>query len=150
MTRADVDAVLACWLALAEEGHAADPRFGATSGARAPYRSELLDLFRAFHPFAPAWVAEVDGAVVGWIHAAIVPTLPWLAQPPTARITDLYVAPGHRRSGVGRALVAAVTGAAGSAGFSWTEVGTLALDARATTFWRSLGFTDWKVVLLRA
>jgi ribosomal protein S18 acetylase RimI-like enzyme len=48
---------------------------------------------------------------------------------------------------VGRALVAQARAHARAEGIDSIEVGTLALDERAVSFWRSMGFGDWRVTL---
>jgi GNAT superfamily N-acetyltransferase len=52
------------------------------------------------------FVAEVDGEVVGLAHLQVTPAIEY--DQPTGKIGALVVAESRRRSGIGRALVAAV------------------------------------------
>jgi len=61
-----------------------------------------------------AFVAEVDGGIVGFATVAPVPASLRLAR--FWQIRDLFVSPGHRRRGIARALLEAVRGAATAAG----------------------------------
>ncbi|CAM4195048.1 GNAT family N-acetyltransferase [Janibacter anophelis] len=59
----------------------------------------------------PAWFAERDGAHAGYLQAVLLPETAWPGQPPGSRgrlwAQAMYVAPDHRRHGVGRSLLAA-------------------------------------------
>ena len=60
------------------------------------------------------YVAEDDGALVGLVHALVHPTT-W-AMGPNCYLEDLFVDPGARGSGVGRALIEAVVAEARTRG----------------------------------
>ena len=88
---------------------------------------------------APAWVAERDGAVVGYLVSG--PPRDEDAPPDAAEIYAIYVAPEQWRSGTGRALL-------GVAGAEWASRGTRTLvlwvfdeNARARSFYEALGWT---------
>ena len=66
-----------------------------------------------------------------------------------AHLELLYVAPSHRRAGLGRALVHAALGQAAASGHPHARVNTLATDPVAQAFWRSLGFSDLYITLAR-
>lgn len=149
MERGDLDGVVQGWQALMRAGHEADPRYVIGPDATDAFRARLRgSVFGAFHPFPPAWVAVAEPRVVGFLHGYAMPGAPVLDHPPTARIFDVWVCPDHRKRGLGRQLVEAFVGRARASGHPWVEVGTLARDARAVAFWRSLGFADWQVILL--
>lgn len=63
----------------------------------------------------PWLVAEYGGDIAGYTYAS-----PFRDRPAYARTceTSVYVAPGQHRRGIGRRLIAALTDAAGAAGFA--------------------------------
>lgn len=150
LERADLPALARAWEDLVAHGHEVDPRFGPSTGRDGLLRDHLFHaLFEVRHPFPPAWVADDREALVGFVHGFPLHALPVLHQPPTARIADLWVRADRRRRGIGRMLVAAFVEGAAAAGYPRVEVGTLARDEAAVAFWRSQGFGDWRVDLLR-
>jgi ribosomal protein S18 acetylase RimI-like enzyme len=150
MERRDVGAVLAMMMALNRAGHAIDPRYQVRADAEATLRDvinhEWLGVFR---PFPAAFVAEVGGQLAGYIQGDLGRPHPILVEPPKAKIGNLWVQPQHRRKGLASALVAAYITAAKGAGIDCIEVGTLGTDERAVAFWRSVGFSDWRITLIR-
>jgi predicted acetyltransferase len=57
------------------------------------------------------------------------------------QVAEFYVAPAHRRKGVGAAAVAAIKAYCGAAGrHSRLEASTLRFNTRAQAFWASQGF----------
>lgn len=144
----DRDAIVAMWLALGRAGRDADHRYvlmpGLDRAVDALVGGEWLD------PGGPsrAWVAQDEhGRIAGYVAARPVEPHWAVQQPPTILVTDLFVEPAYRRSGVGRSLVDAVRAHALAVGVAVVEVGTLALDEQAVGFWRSVGFGDWRLTL---
>lgn len=89
-------------------------------------------------PWATAFVAEAGGELVG---CALVGR--YYRAPFGERCLDLgslFVEPGWRGCGVGRALVAAVLRHAGELACSRVTVGATAANASAQPFYQSLGF----------
>lgn len=91
-------------------------------------------------------VAVVGGEVVGvvsyWIKADLA------HGDSVAEIPMLAVSPNHRRSGVGRALLAGVSDLAAEAGALIIELVTTPTNAAARQFYRSLGFVETDHVVL--
>lgn len=94
-------------------------------------------------------VAEVDGAVVG---CAL-----WFLNFSTWRgvhgiyLEDLYVQPGHRGSGLGKALLAELAAECGRRGYGRLEWSVLNWNTPAIDFYRSLGALpqdEWTVYRL--
>jgi GNAT superfamily N-acetyltransferase len=85
---------------------------------RAPWSDEVADatFARIFDPLEPvhALVAESGDELVGFTHYLFQRST-WLINP-QCYLQDLYVGEAARGSGVGRALIAAVAGAAREAG----------------------------------
>lgn len=149
MVRADLESVLDLVGRLGAVGHESDPRFELDATWREQMRRFVLDSWLGvFQPFPPCFVAEVDGRLVGLIQGDIAPNQAVVVRPPVVRIGNMWVEPEFRRQGLGRRLVDVYVTAARAKGFPWVEVGTLALDARAVGFWKSVGFGDWRVILL--
>lgn len=146
-TRTDTPALLQLWEGLMANGQAHDPRWQPSEGATRWMRDVAIDLLAQRKPFPHALVWEEDGAVVGFVTGFPDPGSPILVQPPTLRIGDLFVAEGHRRKGIARALVQALKGHALQAGFTEAVVETLVLDERAVAFWQSQGFAPMRIAL---
>ena len=144
----DHEVLLDLWEDLNRNGSEADPRYRPTADARAQMKTYTANSWFEQVPFPRCLVADDDG-VVGFIHGFPRTAVPVIDLAPTVRIGDLYVAPSHRRSGVGRSLVQAMPSWAKAAGHPRAEVGTLTADARAVAFWRSMGFGDWQISLSR-
>ena len=150
MTTADVASVAAMMRALDAEGAEADPRYRLHPGADGHYEKLCHDEWMGiFSPYPIAWVAEDGGQVVGFIQGSTLRPDPMIEAPPTVHIRRVYVAPSHRRTGLGRHLVSAFTDAAEAAGFPRISVTTLGLDARAQSFWTALGFGALRLILCR-
>jgi ribosomal protein S18 acetylase RimI-like enzyme len=144
----DFEHLVELWQALSEAGNTADGRYRLRNDARRTAARFIAEEWLGHDVSHRAWVAVVeDGAIVGFIATRTAEPHPVLDQPLTLVISDAFVAEAYRRQGVGRALVAAVREHAANEGTRAIEVGTLALDARAVAFWRSLGFDDWRVLL---
>lgn len=131
------------------EGRRADPRYVPVAGARREMREHVRGMWPARKPFPACFVAESGGTLVGYLGIQAAPPHPVVDRPPHAKISDLYVRPAARRTGVGRRLVETGLAAAEAAGYRHFDVGTLALDARAVAFWTSMGFGPWLVTLRR-
>ena len=147
--RADLEALLDQLERLNATGTEADPRYRIRSGARDFLREHHGETwFGRFQPFPACLVDERDGVLAGFVSGAPRQDHPVLDHPPTARIGELWVEPAYRRQGVARALVTAFRERCARAGYADVEVSTLARDARAVAFWRSVGFDDLRLVLL--
>lgn len=132
------------WLKLSADGHSADARY-----LLGPHASEAAAGFIEgwVRGEQPTWVAVVGGQVVGFIVTKPAAPHPVLNLPKTVVITDAYVLDEYRRQGMGRQLFAAARDNAVAEGVQALEVGTLTNDHRAVSFWRSVGFGDWRVTL---
>jgi ribosomal protein S18 acetylase RimI-like enzyme len=93
------------------------------------------------------FVAEVEGAVVGFVGvlARIVPE-PDESQA-YAYVSDLIVVPAYRRRGIGRALLERAERFARGEGAKALRVGVLAKNEPAGRLYRRLGFTDYTIQL---
>ena len=95
-------------------------------------------------PIAFAHVAEVDGEVVG-MAIWYVTFSTWLGRG-GIWLEDLFVTPGHRGSGVGKALLATLAALCAERGYGRLEWWVLRWNAPAIGFYDSLGgqpMDDW-------
>jgi len=85
-----------------------------------------------------------DGAVLGWVHVC---ARLLLIDPPSAFVEGLVVAPGERRRGVGRALMAAAEDWARGRGAQVIRLRSGATREDAHAFYRALGYHQGKPAL---
>jgi ribosomal protein S18 acetylase RimI-like enzyme len=85
-------------------------------------------------------VVALEGAVAAGFAAWRAETDPLEIDPPEVRITDLVVAPAHRRRGVARALVAHVVGRAAARGATRVLVATLTGNRPALALYGAMRF----------
>jgi N-acetylglutamate synthase-like GNAT family acetyltransferase len=86
-------------------------------------------------------VAEIDGAVIGWIHAAGTHTV---ETEPFAEIRALVVDKARRGGGLGAALVEAANEWAAGHGFRTLRVRSNVVRERTHRFYERLGFARIK------
>ena len=143
----DLPQVLDLWQDLLTNGQAVHPEFTPSDQARQVFEPWARAQWTRQNPFPMGWLAQEQGAIVGFLAGMIVARMPVLATPPTARITDVYVVPQARGRGLGTQLVQVFRDRAKRAGYPRLEVDTLAADHRALAFWQACGFADWMVTL---
>lgn len=80
-------------------------------------------------------VAEVDGVAVGLAWGKIE-----ASSPETAHLYQMWVAPTHRRLGVGRMLLDAVINWASKASLRWIVLGVTCGDTPAMRLYQRAGF----------
>jgi ribosomal protein S18 acetylase RimI-like enzyme len=143
----DLDQLTALWRAINAHHSHLDPLFTdrseAGAEARELLRAQLADADMAF------FVSERAGELVGFCAARIDRAPPILVEVERAQITDLFVAPGMRRKGLARALVAAALAWVRARRIERVEVRVARGNHEGQAFWRSLGFTDLMDVLHR-
>ncbi|MCA9521674.1 MAG: GNAT family N-acetyltransferase [Myxococcales bacterium] len=137
----DRQAVLALWRALMDEHRDIPPGFALCENAdeRAgemffdPDHAESQRLVVATKP---------DGAIVGFSFALLIHNAPIYDPAVIGCITDCYVAPMHRASGIGTALIAALERWFRRREITHVEVSVAANNPRAARFWRRVGAVD--------
>ena len=93
-------------------------------------------------PENAVFVAEADGAVVGWLHVFL---RPLLESELTAEIGGLVVAPASRRLGAGRHLITAAESWAQAHGARLLAVRCRTERVEGNRFYEALGFRVAKV-----
>jgi len=119
--------------------HALPDRFQASAGP-ARSREFIVDAVQADD--VGLFVAEIGEQVVGLVHTILkdTPALTVLVPRRYAVVDNLCVLPAHRRCGVGRALLKAAEGWAGSRGATSIELTVYAFNQAACDFYTELGF----------
>jgi ribosomal protein S18 acetylase RimI-like enzyme len=98
-------------------------------------RFPLDDLDDPGRPYDQAWVADDDGAIVGFAATSYASWNRRLV------LWHLYVDPGQRRRGIARALLHAVDAHAVTRGARHVWLETSSLNAPGVAAYRSLGFS---------
>ena len=101
----------------------------------------LCDLQRVEIPI----LAEVDGRVVGFASLRVVLCVFYAT--PHAELTELFVEPGYRRRGVGRALVAHAERLAREREAEKLVVLTGFTNLEGQAFYRAVGYTDRELAM---
>lgn len=99
------------------------------------------------HPGAAAFVAELDGRVVGLVTSHVTPFIH--ATPPTAWLTSLVVAEEARGKGIGRQLVARAEEWARAHGAKRISLTSALHREAAHAFYKELGYTHTGVRLTK-
>jgi GNAT superfamily N-acetyltransferase len=113
-------------------------------------RARYADALAAEQPWV--WLAEQDGAAAGVISVAVGEQAAWVAPhvalAPVAYLDCASVAPTHRGSGIGAALIRHVHDALDQAGIAVTALHYAALNPLSAPFWHRSGYrplrTRWQ------
>jgi GNAT superfamily N-acetyltransferase len=128
--------------------HAAiDPAFAVRPGAGARLPELLARRLR--DPESALFVFDAAGELAGFCAVRVERAPGVLVEAARAEITELGVAPGRRRQGIGRALAEAARCWAGSQTAARVEVRVAARNPEGQAFWRALGYDSFVDVLHR-
>lgn len=135
----DVDAVSHLWEALVEYHRVLDADLPpATPEGAMRYARRILD--HLDDPSAKIFVAIRDNVVVGYVLGVVVDLAPEMfQQEPSGFLADIYVDEKQRRTGVGRALVEALTAWFRERGLHYFEWHAAARNPEGIAFWRAMG-----------
>lgn len=105
------------------------------------YLDRAADHWLRHHAQLPVWIAQRDGSHAGYLQAVRMTETTWPGQPVGTRgrlwIQGMFVAPDHRRRGVGTSLLAACESWAKGAGIA---VLRLRCEPGAERFYEAVGF----------
>jgi GNAT superfamily N-acetyltransferase len=136
----DATAVRRCVVELQEHERTIDPRLPPGEAMADDYWDRLQA--RGKQANGRVFVAEMDGAVVGF--AAVVAAEPFteLDEPPGTYglLTDLVVLASHRGGGIGRQLIQRAEAFVRAAGASELRIGVLSENVAARTLYLESGF----------
>jgi ribosomal protein S18 acetylase RimI-like enzyme len=143
----DVATLSRLWIDLTEHHAREDALYAVRPNAQA----EIERLLRAelHHPDTAIWLAQEDAEALGFCSARIDGAPPIHDEVERAQITDLWVAPDSRRTGVGGQLVEAALRWIEGRGVARVEVRVATRNPEGQAFWRALGFGDFMDVLHR-
>ena len=145
----DRDRLRACIVELQEYERHLEPALPPGEEMADAYLSHRLDQWAG--DSGRIFVAEVDGAVVGFVgvRLRVPPGEPDEDPAPYAYVTDLLVLRDHRRRGIGRALLDHAEQHAREAGASTIRIGVLANNQVARRLYREMGYADYHVQLAK-
>jgi len=121
------------WLRLLDEHAAMDPRFGVAGDALERWLNDFR--YWLVDEQSRVFVAEQEGALVGFITACLWEPLPLYAVSEEVYINELYVVAELRGQGVGRRLVEAVKAWAEDLPVGRLRIGVLAANTAGRAFW---------------
>ena len=141
----DLAAVTALWIELTRHHAALDPHFALRAGAEHEARQLIGAQMR--DPDTGIFVSGDPAAAFAIVNVRRAP--PIHRELCRAEISDLYVVPGQRRRGLGKALVIAATRWATARGAERVEVNVSPHNPEAQAFWRAQGYGAHMNVLHR-
>ncbi len=135
----DQEAIARMWEALSAYHTQLDSRMPQmAAGAPAAYASRLVEVRNDAQTHA--FVAEVEGMVVGYVLGAIVDLTPDLFEhEDVGFVADIYVEPEQRRQGIARQLFSAICDWFAAQGVHQIEWQVAVANAEARRFWEAVG-----------
>lgn len=111
-----------------------------------------LERWTAKKPGGGVLVAELDGALAGFLVAGVI-TDTGTYRPPETRtlgwISDLWVEPDARGRGIGRALIAAAEDRFRAAGLTRVELAAVVGNIDAVRLYEHLGYSRYEIMLAK-
>lgn len=138
--REDAAEAARLWMQSAAEHASYDPIYATSENAERIMRRFLGDLATSGHSFL--FVAEKDGRLIGFVSGELREGSPTFHARTWASVDDVFVAPGHRSRGAGRALLEEVKRWAGKRGAAGISLQVAAANRRGREFYRRLGFRE--------
>jgi ribosomal protein S18 acetylase RimI-like enzyme len=144
----DFSALRACFVELQAWERGLEPSLPEPESVADAYLADMLQ--RCATTNGCVFVADAEGEVVGFL-CLLTKVVPELDEPPEpySYISDLVVRAAYRDRGVGRTLVAHAEAFAQQSGASRLKVGVLVRNDGAHRLYRSCGFRDYTVQLVK-
>lgn len=131
------------WVRSAEEHTTHDPIYTTSPEAEKTMRRFLADLTSSSLSFL--FVAVLEDETIGFISGDLREGSPTFHPKTWASVDDVYVVPGYRSLGVGRALLKHVESWAHDKGASGISLQVAAANERGRKFYERLGFREVSV-----
>ncbi len=141
----DLPVAVALWTALHREHQALDPRYRLADDAAARWSTDFRDWTRS--DGSRVWLALDAGRPVGLLTAHLYQPAPVYRERLFVHVGDLYVTPGARGAGVGRALLDHAEAWGRAEGATQLQAGVLAANAAGRAFWGRAGADDYSVTV---
>jgi len=143
-TAADLPRVAELWRELVRYNVARDGRLpDATSNGAEKWRHRLEGLLE--NPTGRLYVAEATGRLVGFSTGFLRYAPDVFEQQKTGHVSDIFVDSGWRRQRVAQRLLSAVTGWFQEEKVDHIELGLVAKNSAAISFWRGVGAQEYRM-----
>jgi len=136
----DVATIVNLWQELQQANTGYDKRLATKPSAASWYESFIR--LQLEHENAVVLVAEVDGAVAGYVFGQVMQR-PTLAEGDCGYVADLCVGASHRGNGIGRRLFYEIRAWFLRAGVNHLEVQVVRGNPASQAFWRKMGFDEF-------
>jgi GNAT superfamily N-acetyltransferase len=141
--RDDADETARLWMRSAEEHTAHDSVYETAPGAEKTMRRFLADMANSDYSFL--FVAVVGDRTVGFISGELRQGSPTFLPKSWASVDDVFVEPGYRNRGMGRALLKSVSAWAKERDADGISLQVAAANSRGRKFYEDLGFREISV-----
>jgi GNAT superfamily N-acetyltransferase len=141
--REDAAEAARLWMQSAEEHTSHDRVYETSPGAEKTMRRFLADVANNSYSFL--FVAAAGGRTVGFVSGELRQGSPTFLPKTWASVDDVFVEPGYRNRGMGRALLQSVRAWAHERGADGISLQVAAANSRGRKFYEDLGFRDVSV-----
>ena len=141
--REDAAEAARLWMQSAEEHKSHDKVYETSPGAEKTMRRSLADVANNSYSFL--FVAAAGGRTVGFVSGELRQGSPTFLPRTWASVDDVFVEPGYRNRGMGRALLQSVRAWAHERGADGISLQVAAANSRGRKFYEDLGFRDVSV-----
>ena len=145
----DRNALISCIVEMQDFERSVEPMLPAGVDMANSYVELLLD--RCSGTSGRVFIAETDQTVVGFVGVItrVEPNDPDEEATPYTYISDLVVLSAYRRRGIGSALLRHAEAYARDQGMTLVRINVLAKNQAAGQLYRTLGFDDYRIQLLK-
>ena len=145
----DRNALISCIVEMQDFERSVEPMLPAGVDMANSYVELLLD--RCSGTSGRVFIAETDQTVVGFVGVItrVEPNDPDEEATPYTYISDLVVLSAYRRRGIGGALLRHAEAYARDQGMTLVRINVLAKNQAAGQLYRTLGFDDYRIQLLK-